>query len=261
MSPIPPSRPPYGFRRLVALLIVLAVVVFVMNLIFGGGGGGGGEPEVTSSPSAGAGDLSECNRGAEPAPNSSYDEWQRTLVDNAFELTRDYEPPDLVSVTRAGFRPPGDEEFQVRRGVMEDLAALRAAAFDAGNPFEIVAAYRNYKDQAALFHERKNALGTEGARAKTAAPGHSEHQLGTTIDFKTKGASDVDATWEKTPAGAWMAANAGKFGFVMSYPRHAQNQTCYVYEPWHYRYFGVATAREITESGLTTREYLWQHRN
>jgi hypothetical protein len=35
--------------------------------------------------------------------------------------------------------------------------------------------------------------------------------------------------------------------------------TCFSYEPWHYRYVGRDVAREIHESGLTTREYLWEH--
>lgn len=32
---------------------------------------------------------------------------------------------------------------------------------------------------------------------------------------------------------------------------------CHDYEPWHYRYLGRETARVVTESGLTLREWLW----
>jgi len=30
-----------------------------------------------------------------------------------------------------------------------------------------------------------------------------------------------------------MAANAWRYGFVMSYPRGSSDQSCYDYEPWH----------------------------
>src|SRR5207237_2809472 len=80
------------------------------------------------------------------------------------------------------------------------------------------------------------------------------------FDFKTEGAADVDRTWESEPAGRWMTENAWRYGFVMSYPRGREDETCYGYEPWHYRYFGRPLAAEIHASGETTREYLWIHR-
>jgi D-alanyl-D-alanine carboxypeptidase len=54
-----------------------------------------------------------------------------------------------------------------------------------------------------------------------------------------------------------MAANAWRYGFVMSYPRDAFEQTCYDYEPWHYRYVGRDLAARIRASGLTPRQFLW----
>jgi D-alanyl-D-alanine carboxypeptidase len=56
-----------------------------------------------------------------------------------------------------------------------------------------------------------------------------------------------------------MARNAWKFGWVMSYPKGKTDVTCFTYEPWHYRYVGRDVAAAIHESGLTTREYLWEH--
>ena len=54
-----------------------------------------------------------------------------------------------------------------------------------------------------------------------------------------------------------MAANAWRYGFVMSYPRGSFSRVCYDYEPWHYRYVGRAAAADIRASGLTLREWLW----
>lgn len=46
----------------------------------------------------------------------------------------------------------------------------------------------------------------------------------------------------------------------MSYPSGKEAQTCYVYEPWHYRYVGREVAAEVQASGLTLREWLWEKR-
>ena len=54
-----------------------------------------------------------------------------------------------------------------------------------------------------------------------------------------------------------MAANAWRYGWLMSYPKGKRKFTCYSYEPWHYRYVGRELARDIHDSGLTPREYLW----
>jgi D-alanyl-D-alanine carboxypeptidase len=57
-----------------------------------------------------------------------------------------------------------------------------------------------------------------------------------------------------------MARNAWRFGFVMSYPKGREAETCYAYEPWHYRYVGREVAQAIHDSGLTPRRYLWELR-
>jgi hypothetical protein len=54
-----------------------------------------------------------------------------------------------------------------------------------------------------------------------------------------------------------MGANAWRFGFVMSYPRGAIAETCYEYEPWHYRYVGRWTAARIHDAEVTLRSWLW----
>ena len=55
-----------------------------------------------------------------------------------------------------------------------------------------------------------------------------------------------------------MAANAWRFGWVMSYPPDRADVTCYRYEPWHYRWVGRDVAAELHERGLTLRELLWE---
>jgi zinc D-Ala-D-Ala carboxypeptidase len=176
------------------------------------------------------------------------------MLDTELSLSSSYVPPGLVSTTRAGF----GEALLVRRLVIKDLAAFRAAAEAAGLPIGIAASYRSYQQQGQLFDERKAQFGYDVAVRKTARPGHSEHQLGTTLDFKTKGAPDVDQVWGSSPTGMWVADNAWRFGFVQSYPRNERDITCYSYEPWHFRYVGRTMAALVHDSGLTLREFLWK---
>ena len=62
-----------------------------------------------------------------------------------------------------------------------------------------------------------------------------------------------------SPTGIWLAANAWRFGFVVSYPSGAVGRTCYEAEPWHLRYVGRDEALAVHDSGLTLREWLWAH--
>jgi D-alanyl-D-alanine carboxypeptidase len=198
--------------------------------------------------------LPTCDYGTLPAPDAGVGHWQRTLLDTTFALSGTYHPPDLVPVTEAGFTSPEE----VRSIVIGDLTDLRRAAKANGTPVDVLVAYRSYARQAALFKKRVQQEGRDSAISKTARPGHSEHQLGTTIDFRSEGQVDVSENWESTPAGAWMARNAWRYGFLMSYPRDREAVTCYRYEPWHFRYFGREMASRIHASGLTPREFLWR---
>ena len=198
--------------------------------------------------------LHDCIYGDIPTEHTGYDAWNRTLLDTEFRITRSYVPPDLESVAGAGF----EGDHRVRSFVLRDLERLRKAAEAAGHPVEIVAAYRSFREQAELFESRKEQFGYDRSLDKTAREGHSEHQLGTAVDFKSLGAADVTQSWGDEPTGRWMARNSYRFGFVLSYPKGERAKTCYPYEPWHFRYVGRELAREVQRSGLTLREYLWE---
>ena len=188
----------------------------------------------------------------------SLDRWRQTSLDTRLRVGRKYVPTDLVPVGRADIPGSG----KVRRLAIDDLELMASAARAKGKAIAVRSAYRSYQDQEATFAHWVRVSGRTEALKVSARPGHSEHQLGTTIDFRS--ASSTKAPWDYTDwattgPGAWMKANAWRYGFVMSYPKGKSATTCYAYEPWHYRYVGRTLAERIHDSGLTIREYLWRH--
>lgn len=193
-------------------------------------------------PQAFQGPLPDCRIGDRLAPYATTDDWDRTLLDTEYALGRDYEPTDLVAVSETGI--PGDGS--VRALVVLDLEALGYAARRAGVELSVESAYRSYDAQRRTFDSLVDAYGREFALESAGRPGHSEHQLGTTLDFAGHD--------------EWLAENAWRFGFILSYPaERSPARTCYKPEPWHYRYFGRDRAAAIHASGLSSREWLWEH--
>lgn len=266
MHPYPSRRggppPNYTLRRLVAFTGVVLVVFLLWQAgsALGGGGDDTAAPITTTSqvPTTTmplvAPPACEAAEESEPTAYARPEDWYRTLVDPIFAVPEQYEPPDLVPASEAGY----SAEHRIRAFVVDDLNRMRNAILEAGIPeVALLAAHRSLDDQRALFDARVAELGAEAAAAGTARAGHSEHHLGTTIDVRLVGESDVDATFGATPTGQWLAEHSWEYGFVVSYPEGADDVTCYKYEPWHLRYVGPDLAGRVHSSGLTLREYLW----
>jgi D-alanyl-D-alanine carboxypeptidase len=216
-------------------------------------------PAAAPPPVAAIGPLPACRLAEIHTVPSDYDSWSTTLVDWLLTVGKDYVPPDLVPTSDAGITGGGF----IRQVAIEDLAAMTKAAADAGTPIAVNSPYRSYQEQVASFNHWVSVDGYDNAITYSQRPGHSEHQLGLTIDFMTKGGgSALQGDWATTPSGAWMAEHAWEYGWLMSYPKGPAGEyfsqlTCFHYEPWHYRYYGRDLAAKIHASGLTTREYLW----
>jgi D-alanyl-D-alanine carboxypeptidase len=186
--------------------------------------------------------LPACTTADDPAPFRDYPKWRSTFVDTQFRVTKGYVPPNLVSTADAGT----NGGYRVRRLVIDDHGALVRAARRAGVTLRVESAYRSFAHQRDLFEYYVELLGPEKGALRAARPGHSEHQLGTTLDISnTRGAYD------------WLARRAWRFGFVISYPPGERATSCYRNEPWHIRYVGRDRAARIHESGLVPREWLW----
>ena len=204
---------------------------------------------------ASASSLPSCKVADTLTTQRLYVDWGRTVLDTRYRLPSSYAPGDLRSTLAIGLG-----SHKVRGFVLADLRAMASAARRAGARLAIQSAYRSYTTQKSTFAYWVRVSGYSAAIRSSARAGHSEHQLGTTIDFRSYGGSApwYYADWGKSKAGAWLRANAWKYGFIMSYPKGKSSVTCYAYEPWHFRYVGRAEAAKVRASGLTLREYLWR---
>lgn len=144
------------------------------------------------------------------------------------------------------------------------LEMQKAAAAD-GVTVWMQSGYRSVKYQTSLY-ERKtkyyldkgydNATAKEKAAAVVNPPGYSEHNCGLAADLNSPEHTGLDEGFEKTAAFRWLCEHAGNYGFILRYPKDAEDKTEIIYEPWHWRYVGVENAAKINASGLCFEEYI-----
>lgn len=164
----------------------------------------------------------------------------------ASALPDGYTPADLVSASRLGIAAAGTQ--LIRRIVADDTRALVAAAQADGVDVYVGSGFRSQSYQVTLFAAQVARWGSEEvANRYSALPGHSQHQLGTTIDF-----TDNFRAFRESSAAEWLRGHAHKFGFVLPYTEAAQELTGYVPEPWHARWVGAALASALQAAGYQT---------
>ena len=181
------------------------------------------------------------------------------LVNKQYKLPSSYDPSDLVLVEKSGIRVKAKGTYYVRKIVINDLKELSNAAKADGIDISVISAYRSYATQQSTYNYwvKYNSGCVSCADKISARPGHSQHQLGTAIDFGTKENGDVvGSSFDSTKAAKWLLDNGWKFGFVISYPKGKESITGYNYESWHYRYIGKDNAKMMRDSGLILEEFL-----
>jgi D-alanyl-D-alanine carboxypeptidase len=211
------------------------------------GAGGAGRPDAVS-----------VNRVAQttslPAPGDSCDDL-KVLVDRSHTLPPDYAPDDLVTLSEYNVPTLGSAEMLLRREAAGHLRSLVKAAAADGEELVVASAYRSYADQRISYRRLRSIYG-RGAGEMSARPGHSQHQLGTAVDFTNAAAGhEVWQAFGHTSAFLWLKEHAPEYGFVLAYPGDGEGRG-YQWEPWHYRYVGAKNAERLEESGLALQEFL-----
>lgn len=179
------------------------------------------------------------------------------LVNKEYRLIESYAPSDLVSASLSGIRRGGS--YQLRRIIIDDLKSLVTQATNDGVDLSIRSGYRSYQEQLTTYNYwlRVNGNNPDDADKISARAGHSQHQLGTVVDFSTSEIKDgIGGQFAPTKAARWLEQNAYKYGFVMSFPKGYESTTGYSYESWHYRYIGKGNAQEMVNSGKILEMYL-----
>ncbi len=109
-----------------------------------------------------------------------------------------------------------------------------------GHDIVVTSGFRDYETQQILYNNSQKKHG-DSNYLHVAKPGHSEHQLGLAVDLA--GASmnydSASSLFGETPEGMWLQENAHLYGFNMSYPKGAEEETGIIYEPWHWRFIGM----------------------
>ena len=157
-------------------------------------------------------------------------------VDRWWGLPVVYEPSDLAPVPEEWKYEP-TRDYPLRREALHALLDMLAAARHEGIEIRVASAYRPGKYQQDLY---ERAIARDGAAQRySAPPGHSEHQLGTCVDLTDPpGRHCLKESFNDTPQGQWLAQNAARFGFKRSYFPENTQETGYISEPWHWRYWG-----------------------
>ncbi len=166
------------------------------------------------------------------------------IVNRWWGLPLDYEADDLVEVdSKYGRR---GRSYTLRKPAAEAITEMFEAALAEGVDIRITSAYRSGDTQKRIY--TRNVTRNPYQRS-SAPPGHSEHQLGLTVDLvDPEGEYSFSREFDQTPQGKWLEENAWKYGFVRTYYPHNVEETGYISEPWHWRYYGKELAKEFREN-------------
>lgn len=160
-------------------------------------------------------------------------------VDRWSPLPYDYKPDDLIKLPQKWNYHPQEYPKYLRSEIVQKLDEMLTAAERKNIHIRVVSAFRSALDQRRLYLRKINQAGLD--QILVAKPGHSEHQLGTTVDLCGVDPDYVlKPEFKQTKEGIWLQQNAALFGFIQSYTEKNAEKTGYSPEPWHFRYMGTS---------------------
>lgn len=230
----------FGLLGLLGVGLAIGGLIWMPQLLSGRDGADAGLDQVElgeSRPSRSqvddqGGDLAESDR----QDAASLDPDRRLLNHRAYAEA----PLDsLVAVTADGL-------VTLRQPAAAQLQAMMAQARQDGVMLRAVSGFRSIEDQRYLFFEVKAERGESPTRRAevSAPPGYSEHHTGYAVDLAdvNQPDTDLDESFDGTPAFRWLSQNAAFYGFELSFPEG--NEQGVSYEPWHWRFVGDQTSLE-----------------
>jgi D-alanyl-D-alanine carboxypeptidase len=195
-------------------------------------------------------------------------------------LSPTYAPRDLVDLRDGKARTPAECENDhacLRREARDALDRMLASMRADGVPGQVESAFRGFVTQCWVFSSwaGKARGGFCEATAQSALPGHSQHQLGTTVDLFTSDWAAHGPVFRDgfgcSPGGQWLDEHSWTYGFVVSYPIHPDDRkdgsrcrtradrsvpidpkTGYKHEPWHLRFIGLDAAARFHDAWLSS---------
>ena len=159
---------------------------------------------------------------------------------------------DGVKIANKTFTLPEDYGSEITQETVRAFDRMQTDAQADDIDIFIRSDYRSYFDQKIVYQEYVDKHGRKEADRYSARPGHSEHQLGDSIDINY-----TDDSFADTPEGKWIDKNCYKYGFIIRYPYGKMKESMYIFEPWHLRYVGTKLAKRLYNGGdwITLEEY------
>ena len=150
------------------------------------------------------------------------------------------------------------ENIYMRPEAAHALEELFDAAKEDGITLYATSGFRSYSTQKAIFDRKLETMSERAANSSVAKAGYSEHQTGLAMDIEGETTLGTGLTegFGESPEGIWVAEHCHEYGFIIRYPKGKTKITGYIYEPWHLRYVGVETAKQIVELDVTFEEYI-----
>lgn len=153
------------------------------------------------------------------------------------------------SVDNADFKPRLKDVgngIKLDRSCVKDLNQMLADCRAAGFEPVLLAGYRDREEQQECFDRGESRT----------RPGYSEHELGLAVDLADASNLSLDRSLAESGAQKWLTDNCWRYGFIQRYPVDGMATTGVAYEPWHYRYVGLAAAEQINTLNITLEEYM-----
>jgi len=181
----------------------------------------------------------------------------QVLVNKNFALTPDDAPKDLRVIQVLDANRNFNLTIKMRSRAADMVEQLFQAAAAEDYNLLAVSGYRSYPHQKDLYEYYVQEHGKKEADRFSARPGHSEHQTGLALDVSSISLDGkITENFGETPEGIWLVNNAHLFGFIIRYPEEREQETGFMYEPWHLRYVGIAPARIIQQNNWIFEEYV-----